>query len=452
MFKAKYLKYPHGQDPERYLSLSTDSRCYTDEDIFWCLNGPSFKGSDYIDSVFEKGCRIFVLEGKYDTPSLRKRFPRGIFLSAKDSFIGLRELASSVIRGEKKEGLRVIGITGSNGKTTTKEMVKFILERLVGSEYVSSTRGNFNNLVGVPLTILSMQKKTKWLILEMGTNRPGEIAQLAQIGMPDIGIITNIGEAHLEYLCDRRGVLEEKRTLYDYIEKHSSIPLGVIDRDDEMLRSLDYPFTVTFSRRRAGDYEYRIGSGNTISVGGLRKITIVNTHIREEFNLVNLLQSVLLLVHALPEKADEIVEVAGSVVLAQNNRCTWKTYGKTRVYLDAYNANPSSMRASLSGFGKAVSGVPKDKVLVVLGDMNELGGMAQGLHKEIGRLTRVLGFKNVYFVGRYSQFYWQGREGGKAVGELEVFRGRWDEIAPLYDYVFLKGSRALQLESLLDTL
>ncbi len=450
MFKAKYLTELFGGTiPRQYISLCTDSRKYKNEDVFWCLNGPSFRGSDYVESVYKKGCLLFFLEKASYKEGLAKKCPKATFFTTDNALASLQDLGNKCVEEEKCRGLISIGITGSNGKTTVKEITAFILRKLVGQDQVFATQENFNNHIGVPLTILSMSEKTRFLIVEMGTNYPGEIENLAHLSMPDVGIITNIGEAHLKFFKNKRGVLKEKTSLYNYIRDHSQQPLAIINHDDEMLSTCNYPFSITFSENKDSSYNYTIDN-NRILILGRKKYIIANKNIKEHYNLVNLLQSTLFLMHLLPHRKNDILEIAEDVSLPDNNRSTWKYYRGIKVFLDAYNANPASMNASLRSFKKATESLDREKILLILGDMNELGENTRSSHRKIGKLTKDLGFRNVYFVGRYSGYYLEGHERGIAFKETKKLLNQWKNIPRLYKAVFLKGSRSLQLESLLD--
>ena len=453
MFRAEYLtELLGGETVKIFLSLCTDSRQYNGEDVFWCLNGPSFCGSDYIEDVYTKGCLLFVLEKAYYKSNFSKKYPKATFLTTNDALDSLQKLATKCIIEEKNRGLINIGITGSNGKTTTKEIIYFILKKIFGHNYVTATKNNFNNHLGVPLTILSMDKETRFLIVEMGTNHPGEIEKLVHLSRPDVGIITNIGEAHLEFFQNKEGVLKEKSYLYEYIEHHSKRPLAIINADDEMLTTCDYPFAITFSRdqKLKTTYHYTIDDKNNIVVCGYKNYLLTNHNIQEHYNLVNLLHSTLFLIHLLPHKEKEILSAAADVSTPDNNRSTWKQYQGFRVFLDAYNANPSSMRAALESFKEATKDLDPDKVLIVLGDMNELGKKTSFYHRSIGAFTKNQGFKNVCFIGSYSQHYLEGHDKGIAFKNTTDFLERWTNVSNSYKAIFLKGSRSLQLESLLD--
>ena len=448
LFRARYLKHLGHSCDKDYLDLCTDSRTYAGEDLFWCLDGPSFRGSDYIRSVYDKGCSLFVLAQKHYHPDLSRYCPRASFFRVDDPLLSLQNLASECVGGEKKEGLCTIGITGSNGKTTCKEIMASILEAVCGPEAISSTQGNLNNHIGVPLTILSMKKKTRFLIVEMGTNHPGEIAHLSQMAKPDVGLITNIGLAHLEFLKNKEGVLKEKLALYNHIEKHAKHPLILINKDDEMLAH-QCPAAITFSGSKQSSYHYTLNPKGHLHVSGLKNFSIVNPHIREKFNLINLLQCTLLLLHLLPDRDDAIIEAACHTALPDNNRSTWRPYKGAQVYLDAYNANPSSMRASLESFERTMENIPKDRVLLILGDMNELGEKRIEFHRDIGKLIKILGFSHVYFVGHYASSYRRGFGEGEVFSNLEELEKVWDNAVRNHDYIFLKASRSLQLERLL---
>ena len=448
MFRAQYLSELTKGRSKEYLSLSTDSRIYTNEDVFWCLDGPSFKGSDYIESVYKKKCRLFVLNKKHFNENFPQQYPEASFLAVDDSLAYLQNLALKCIEGEKNQGLQVIGITGSNGKTTCKEIMTLMLNILFGLDCISSTWRNFNNQIGVPLTILSMKKETLFLIVEMGTNHPGEMTPLCRICKPDAGFITNIGFSHLEFFGNKEGVLKEKAVLYDSIKKHSKNPLILLNEDDEMLARLNNE-AITFSKHKKSSYNYNIDSSG-IHVSGQREFTIKNPYIKEDFNLVNLLQCTLLLTHLLPKRVHDVLKASETIALPKGNRSTWKDKRGTRIFLDAYNANPSSMEASLTSFNKSCANIDPEKILIVLGDMNELGEKACDYHKEIGELTKKLGLRHIYFVGRYAKFYKSGNSEGIAFASVSELAKKWNQTMHRYDSIFLKASRSLMLESLLE--
>ena len=451
MFRAGLLRGLSGIRGEgEPLSLSTDSRTYGGEDVFWCLDGPSFRGSDFAPEAYAKGCRIFVLGRGAPAEGLRRRCPGAALLPVEDPLAALQDLARASVAERKAAGLTVVGVTGSNGKTTTKGMLASILGGLAGPGRVAATRGNLNNHIGVPLTILSMGEGATHAVVEMGTSRPGEIALLAGVALPDAGLITSVGKAHLEELGDLRGVLGEKAALYDHVGRESARPLAVINRDDPMLRSLGHPFAVTFSTGPGAMYRCRLSPGRVEALGGPEEMVIENPGVREPFNQTNLLSAALLLAHMFPGRAPEVARLAGRAPPPGDNRCSWREHRGARVFLDAYNANPSSMEASLSAFREEARGTPPPRVLVVLGDMNELGPGSGALHREVGRLTRDLGFANARFVGARSGDYLAGNPDGRAFGSLAGYAPTWDAEAGRHDLVFLKGSRSLQMETLLD--
>lgn len=467
--------------PDGEYSISTDSRQYSSGEIFVALNGENFKGIDFIPAVLEKGCELIVYNQDEEEKInlLADGHPSVCWVKVKDTIIFLQELArSQVINWVKRTNGQVIGITGSNGKTTNKDMLFHFLNSLFPGK-VWATQKNFNNHIGVPKTLFALRPEHQIAIVEMGSNHPGEMEPLCEAAMPHAGIITNIGDSHLEFFNNREGVFNEKRVLFDQVMKNTSGKgLFIINSDDIFLQQLPRNEGVlTFSASMIDSGSVRVMV--LPSINRPRKFEmqpqydLQNEYILGEHNFTNLGATFLLACALFPDKKDELLAAARSFRPTANRSCWVEDKNKKRYFLDAYNANPSSMRSALTSMIEYLKGhnISIDRQFYLLGDMNELGESAASLHMEVGRLVYTLGIRSVAFIGRYSDFYYQGylqgqkEHGGKAVKQdnssnnsvivcdsKDVFVNNfWAKMRKNFDYFFIKGSRGAKLESLLES-
>lgn len=381
----------------------------------------------------------------------QKSFPKAVFVETTDSLKCIQELASLYIKEWKraKPDRKIIGITGSNGKTTHKEMLASLLSSLF-PEKVLSTKGNLNNHIGVPLTVFGLKDSHEIAIIEMGMNHQGEIDELCAIAHPEHGLITNIGAAHIEFMKSMENIFKEKSSLYKAVIKNSGgMGLFVVNADDLYLAKLSPSTGLTTYGEKNGDVKVSI-SENTIEFTIFQtKMLITNNNILEHHNLKNLAGVSILCAKLFPNKLKEIELAASKYQQPSMNRSQWIE----NIFLDAYNANPSSMRVSLDSFVEIMKkkNVQMDDCYFVLGDMNELGDFASEFHCEIAKHLIDLGITNVSFIGRYRDFYLRGfAKPRSAYLTKEEFHSEWREIRKQYKYVFVKASRSLQLESLMS--
>jgi UDP-N-acetylmuramoyl-tripeptide--D-alanyl-D-alanine ligase len=339
----------------------------------------------------------------------------------------------------KKLDIPVIAITGTNGKTTTKELIKCVLE---AKFEVHATSGNLNNHIGVPLTILGIPPHTQIAIIEMGANHPNEIKTLCEIALPTCGLITNIGKAHLEGFGGLEGVKRAKKELYDYLNENG----GMIFYNEEnhilteMLKNAKTK-TICYQSNCAGkvissspylQVELQIG----------KEICSVSTRITGDYNLENLLAATCVGNHfnVLAEK----IASAIAAYAPQNNRSQLIRTERNQIILDCYNANPTSMSAALNNFFKHDEGAK----MVILGDMFELGEDAQKEHAAILDLlskqhdvTRVVVGKNFYEAAKYIPKI-------KAFIEIDELKKWLTDNPPKDKFILIKGSRGMKLEQL----
>ncbi|MFH0760084.1 MAG: UDP-N-acetylmuramoyl-tripeptide--D-alanyl-D-alanine ligase [Bacteroidota bacterium] len=425
-FYTIYLQHPQ---------VCTDSRKIIPGCLFFALKGDQFDGNQFVSEAFEKGCRYAVV----DSPSAT--INDHCFLVT-DVLAFLQELASY---HRSRLSIPVLALTGTNGKTTTKELIHSILQQ---GKITVATMGNLNNHIGVPLTILSSSADTQILVVEMGANHPGEIRFLTAIVKPTHGLITNIGKAHLEGFGSFENIIQAKSELFEYIRETGGIWFS--NNGDPLLNDVrgDYP-AITYGTDPGAmirgsvtskgfhlDAEFALPGNVAFSA---------STHLTGSYNINNILAAVAVGFHfnIPPDKIQKGLEE----YTPRNMRSEWRKTDQNTLFLDAYNANPTSMELAIRYFHSLdISG----KVLI-LGDMFELGIEAEPEHRAIIRLVTELGFSRVFFIGQeFSMLSSDSR--------FAFFPGRNDLIAelsknPLHDCTILvKGSRGMELEKIVDYL
>lgn len=412
--------------------ISTDTRSVSEGTLFFALHGDNFDGNLFVEEALKKGCRLAITE-RADLDGI----PGVVVVpSVLDQLQGLANYHRMQLAP------RVLAITGSNGKTTTKELVAAVISS--GFSLIA-TRGNLNNHIGVPLTLLTL-KQEEVAVIEMGANHPGEIADLAKIAAPDVGLITNVGKAHLEGFGTLEGVLEAKSELYGYLSAHGGE--AIIDGGDQRLiekaRAIGVKSRIIAPR---GDLPVNL---RIIKQTPFLEVEIMlgevlyplPTKLVGDYNLQNIrFAAATGLYFGIP--ADAIVR-ALSAYRPENQRSQMVEGKRNSVVMDSYNANPSSMREAIGGL-LAYASRP---TMLILGDMAELGDSSEREHRELVHWIGTLDVARVLLVG--SNFY----QACKPFGNLTVFRGRDDLEAYLgserpegYD-ILLKGSRVMELERL----
>ncbi|MFG1500463.1 UDP-N-acetylmuramoyl-tripeptide--D-alanyl-D-alanine ligase [Halobacteriovorax sp. XZX-3] len=417
-----------GKDLDSEILLSTDSRMPNGKNTFVALKGERFDAYDFIEDAIKNGAKSIVLtyslEREEQIKTLSNKYTETCFFLVNDSLSFLQEAAKYRITEWKSNGGFVFGLTGSNGKTTTKELL-FSLTKSILHDAVICTQGNLNNHIGVPLTIFSIKDDHKFAIVEMGTNHFGEIEVLCEIAQPDYGYITNVGHAHTEFLIDLDGVLKEKSALYRWVKDHGK--KFFLNMEDEKLATL----AIT-------DKIIPVSSDNVCE--------FESEFIKESYNRWNVQAACFILENIF---SLSLFHELKKLRLPENKRAQWINVNDSKIYLDAYNANPTSMKLAITEFAKQV---PSQKnVIFVIGDMNELGDKTQEHHEEIAELLNDLKIKDAIFIGRFSEFYANRYSGeSKTFKNLDDFIPNWPSVLNSYDYIFLKASRSLQLERLID--
>ncbi|HXH31749.1 MAG TPA: UDP-N-acetylmuramoyl-tripeptide--D-alanyl-D-alanine ligase [Bacteriovoracaceae bacterium] len=441
------------------MPIFTDTRKYQQPGAFVAIPGAKVNPLDVMAGLLDAGCPyVFWEQGAENAPrveSLRLKYPKTMFIPVKDSVIFLQEISRLHIEEWKlkSNNKTVFAISGSNGKTTHKEMLSFILKSVLPGKVVATEKNN-NNHLGVPLTLLEVRDETEIVVLELGSNHPGEIKVLCDIASPNAGLITNIGATHMEFFGTEEKVFEEEGYLYHAVKSETAGKgFFLINVDDPFLKRFPVtPGSVTYGQdsHSMARVSY-LETGAQIKFQGIDLLAL-NNHITGKHNKLNLVTCLFIAHHFFPHDKVKLTEAALGFQPTKN-RSEWIKFEEKSIFLDAYNANPSSMKVALEGFKDSVieQGFDLSDACVVLGDMNELGDSTPQYHKEVGHFVKELGFENVFFVGRYAPYYISGNPQGAAKASSADFKKEYrSDCLRKYPIHFIKGSRSLQLESLFD--
>lgn len=412
--------------------ITTDSRNCPKGSIFFALKGDKFDGNQYAGKALASGCVYAVI----DNP---------------DYYIGERTiLVDNVLKTlqqlahhhRKVLGLPIIGITGTNGKTTTKELLAAVLSTKFNLLY---TEGNFNNHIGVPLTLLRLTHDHEMAVIEMGASHPGDIKELVDIVHPNYGIITNVGRAHLEGFGSFEGVIRTKGELYDYIRRSKGKIF--IKKENEYLQSIAKGIEqITY-----GNGDDAFASGQVVSCDPFLvfnwkqqgKLHTVETHMIGSYNLDNVLAAVT--VGRFFKIPAERISRAIAAYEPTNNRSQFKKTDNNELIIDAYNANPSSMKVALDNFIT----MPVQPKAIILGDMRELGPTSDELHAEVVEQIKKGQFDKVFLCGEHFS------KVDKEFSPFATTEAMVEELRkqPLKGYhILIKGSHSMGLEKLADIL
>jgi UDP-N-acetylmuramoyl-tripeptide--D-alanyl-D-alanine ligase len=416
---------------KQYGLVTTDTRNCPEGALFFALKGENFNGNKFALTALENGCSYAIVdewEGKKN--------PRIIMVS--NVLLTLQKLANY---HRRKLKIPIVGITGSNGKTTTKELVATILAK----EFkVASTQGNYNNHIGVPLTLLSMNNSHEIGVVEMGANKPGDIKELSEICEPNFGLITSLGKAHVEGFGSFEGIIKTKGELYDFIREHngkvfvSKDNLILFEKSEGMDRIL-------YGRND----ESLFVSGNIVVANPFLEFTwsffdnshYVKTRLVGNYNLDNVLAAAVIGkffgIHA------EYISEALEEYEPKNSRSQFERTECNDLIIDAYNANPTSMKASLDSFSNIDSDLPK---VVILGEMKELGEIAEEEHREILRFVLEQPFEKAYLVGDIFKNLSVANEKLFYFLTVEELCEELEKNPISKHYILLKGSNSIRLD------
>ena len=410
--------------------ISTDSRKITSNCIFFALSGKNFNGNLFALEALQKGAAYAIVDQDVDSQNPKIFRVENV----------LRFLQDFATMHRQSFQIPVLAITGSNGKTTTKELIASVLSAKYRVHY---TKGNLNNHIGVPLTLLQLTDEHEIAIIEMGANHQREIEALCEIALPTHGLITNIGKAHLDGFGGIEGVKIGKGELFDYLDRIKGV--AFVNESEQSLEDLftrmhlkkvaysnsskDQGFIDVLNISTQSSLSFDVISQNDI-------ITAVSTLLQGKYNLPNIVNAICIGIYFYVPLKDIVNQI--ETYIPSNNRSQLKIIDSNHFILDAYNANPSSMKVAIENFGK----INHPNKIAILGDMFELGEYSELEHKKIEDFVKKFDFKQVVFVGSHFD-----KAAFKNVEELQAwFKNQHFENT----YFLVKGSRGVALEKILE--
>lgn len=412
-------------------NIETDTRKIKPGSVFVALKGDNFDGNKFCQNALDKGANFCISDDQLNRNKQK-------IIVVENSLLFLQELANY---RRKKLKIPFIGITGSNGKTTNKELIHAVLSKKYKT---SATKGNLNNHLGVPFSILDIPKETEIAIIEMGANKPGDIKELAEIAEPNYGMITNIGSAHLEGFGGLEGVIKTKKELYDFLalEKNNTI---IYNSDDSILKGIVpavnlIPFG-SQEKLKANFTKVDPFLSFSYSCGKYTSPTL-STNLIGDYNINNFLAAIQFGI--LFEVDFELINQAITEYAPDNNRSQLTKTDRNQLIMDCYNANPTSMLAAIENFYN----IEFNDKICILGDMLELGEDSDLEHKKIFELVREKEMKT-FFVGPIFNSLFKSKNTFESTKELV---DQLDLTNLKNQLILLKGSRAIQLENLKDYL
>jgi UDP-N-acetylmuramoyl-tripeptide--D-alanyl-D-alanine ligase len=410
---------------EKYLLnpvVSTDTRKIEKNSLFFALKGANFNGNEFAEQALNSGASYAVIdERKYQ---LDERF-----ILVEDVLSALQDLAK---HHRKNLTIPIIGITGSNGKTTSKELIHAVLQT---TYHTFATIGNFNNHIGVPLSLLSINNQHEMAIIEMGANHVNEIAFLSSLCNPDFGLITNIGKAHLEGFGSFENIIKGKCELYDHIKKNNG-KLFVNPNNSilvEKSNDISRIFYITEDIKLNPSKEFL-----SISYQG----TLLNTNLVGEYNFENVLSAITIGSYFKVSKENIIKAIASYI--PENNRSQLIEKGTNKIILDAYNANPVSMEMAITNFNKIKSSFK----IAIIGAMKEMGDYCLSEHQKLVELLEKSNIDKIYIVG--SEFNACKINRSNYFNDTNQLKQQLNVDNIQQSHVLIKGSRGMKLETLLD--
>lgn len=424
-------------DRDKWVSgISTDSRQINKGDLFIALKGDKFDGHNFIEEVIKKGgCGVIISQ------EVKSILP-DITIKVKDTLVALGKLAAYY---RQKFKIPIVGITGSNGKTTTKEMTATLLAQKFN---VIKSKSSFNNAIGLPLTLLDLKNTTQVAVVEIGMNQQGEIKYLTEIAKPTIAIITNIGEAHIGYLKTRENIAKEKSQILEPAQ------IAILNRDDDYLNKIKFKGKlITYGIHNSADiraqdiFQDINGLNLTLNLPDDNyKLTLPILGLHNVYNIL----AATAAAYALGLNFDEIKDGYQHFKMPYG-RMELSSYGKIKIINDTYNANPTSMKAALETLNQIHT---TGRKILVMGDMLELGELSESFHLSITKEIVTNGVTLLFTIGEYASL--TADEACKA--GLEVYKcDSNDEIISKLksmlkegDIILVKGSRKMRLEEVVE--
>ena len=410
-------------------SVQTDSRKLRQGDIFFALKGPNFNGNQFAAQALNAGAAYAVIDEAPGENDSR-------MILVEDVLTTLQDLA---MYHRMQFNIPFIAITGSNGKTTTKELVSVVL----ASHYRTyTTQGNLNNHIGIPVTLLSVKNDAEMAVIEMGANHQKEIASYCLYTVPTHGVITNCGKAHLEGFGGVEGVRKGKGELFDYLREHKGTAFVFSDYDylQDMSKGIEHIFSYGTAGANVTGEAIASEPFLKIKITGGVDIGEIDTNLVGEYNLPNVLCAVAIgkYFHVPAEKIKSAIEQYAP----SNSRSQMIEKGSNHIILDAYNANPSSMKAAIENFAK----INADKKVLMLGAMMELGGESIAEHKAVVELLKQHDWKVVLVGGDYAKFDHPFMFMNDSAEARDWFRQQQFDNS----YILIKGSRSMRMERVLE--
>ena len=415
--------------------VTTDSRKCGPGLMFFALKGERFDGNEFVRGALEQGCPYAVMDNKelYDAADARMILVDNVLAT-------LQQMAAF---HRRQLGTTIIGITGTNGKTTTKELTNAVMSTTYN---VLCTQGNLNNSIGVPLTVFGLEKEHEYAIVEMGASHPGDIKELVEVSQPDYGLITNVGKAHLLGFGSFEGVKRTKGELYDWLREHNGT--AFVNRDNEHLHQMCAGMPI-IEYGKPGQKGLLV-EGEVMECNPFVKFRwrskggewhTVQTNLIGSYNVDNALAAITVGLKFGVSEQDASDAVAN--YKPQNNRSQLTETGRNHLVVDAYNANPTSMAAAIENF----SMIKADNKMLILGDMRELGEVSQAEHRHIVELLKEGGFTDVWLVGE--EFAKVAADSGfRLFPDVEAVKDELKREPVMGRTILIKGSNSIKLGTL----
>jgi len=414
-------------------TVCTDTRKITKDSLFIALKGESFNANQFVEEAIKQGCR-YAIADEYQGQNQQ-------IVVVDNALKTLQELAHY---HRKQMKAKILGITGTNGKTTTKELIAVVLKEKYNIIY---TQGNFNNHIGVPLTLLTIRPENEIAIVEMGANHPGEIGFLCSIADPDYGIITNVGKAHLEGFGSFEGVLKTKTELYRYLKSKNGLVFVNYDNNLLMEHAIDLHYFSYGTNNSANIVATHYEANPTLLLSWKTQnssiVYTVKTHLIGMYNWENVLASIAIGNFFGLEPKAIIQEIENYI--PNNHRSQWLNIGTNHILMDAYNANPTSMHLALNNFVT----LPFENKCLILGDMRELGAFEENEHQIILNFIEQHSFKHVFLVGHVFSKLNKNKE-FLTFESVEQLIEYFKENKLAHSTILIKGSHGIHLEKLMN--
>ncbi|HKH61799.1 MAG TPA: UDP-N-acetylmuramoyl-tripeptide--D-alanyl-D-alanine ligase [Flavitalea sp.] len=416
-----YLKYP---------SVQTDTRKLSAGDLYFALKGPSFNGNNFAKQALEKGAVYAIIDEKEYATDDR-------MIVVRNTLETLQQLAR---HHREQFNVPVIAITGSNGKTTTKELIHAVLS----STYKTyTTKGNLNNHIGIPITLLSIKDDVEMAVIEMGANHQKEIENYCKYALPTHGLITNCGKAHLEGFGGIEGVRKAKGELFDFLRENKGTAFIMNDYDYLRRMSNSISTVITYGTNEA-DVVGRLSEMEpflSIFIEKGADIDLLKTHLVGDYNLPNILAAIT--IGKFFRVKEENIKMAIETYHPSNSRSQLIERNGSKFVLDAYNANPSSMKVAIENFARMHS----DNKILMLGGMAELGESSLEEHEELIQLINQYEWKDVILVGGdFLKTKNQFKKFENSADAAQWFREqKFEDVS-----ILIKGSRSMQMEKVME--